>query len=102
EAERLVLEQVGELVAVALPPGPREQPDVARGPLPPGRQVAVQLHARSWGTRGGITPGWPSGMGSGPSVTWLVSTVSTPAASTSSEDWPLPRSAGPSPPPGGT
>ena len=85
ETEGLVLEQVGELVAVALPPRSREQPDVSSGPLLAGCQVPVQLHARSWGTRGWITPGWPSGMGSGPSVTWLVSTVSTPAASTSSE-----------------
>ena len=62
--------------------------------LPP-RSLLAHMHPV--GDLGGMTPGWPSATGSGPSVILDVSTVSTPDESTVEAKRSRLRGAGPSP-----
>src|SRR5688572_12407824 len=72
------LEDGRHLIPVAIPPGTRVQLQ----PGGPGSSSRSILQTHPFSTSGGITPGWPSGIGDGPKVTFEVSMNRTPAAST--------------------
>ena len=78
------------------------------GETDPSRRVLVERHGgegyggrrpvrqmQPVGVLGGSTPGWPSGIGSGPSVIRLVSIVRTPSWSTPIANRSMLRGAGP-------
>src|SRR5439155_1003095 len=90
-AEVGVLQERQHLRLVAAAPRGRIQPQDRTASRP-----ATAVHpTQPFGTRGGIRPGWPSTTGSGPRTTLDVSTVSTPAPSTSIGKRSMPCGAGP-------
>ena len=89
--DRARLEHRDQFGSIPLTPVTRIEPKPSAS-LDPTRSIR---HEHPFSTSGGITPGRPSAMGSGPSVTLELSTNSTPSLSTLTAKRSMLRAAGP-------